>query len=137
MEIKQICRWVVITGTLVIGVIKYFIRPIYFFDGPVRFLLNVAPNLFGSFLIPFAVCWFFTDSNFWVAKLIKTDTTYDVRIICLAGFILLVINEYLQKIPFFGRTFDYYDIWYSAIGLLCSYFIFRRLRKTYQQMAGY
>jgi hypothetical protein len=43
------------------------------------------------------------------------------------GFAMLVTNEYLQQVPFFGRTFDYFDILFSAIGLMASYFVFGKI----------
>lgn len=127
---------VVIIGALLISSIKYVIRPMQLFEGPVKFFLNIAPNLFGSFLIPFAVYWFLNGKNFWMARIVKANTAYDLRFVCLTGFIMLVINEYLQQIPFFGRTFDYYDIWYSAIGLLSSYMVFSRSRHAYHEVTG-
>jgi len=99
MELKQTSKWIVITGTLVIWIIKFIIRPLHLVDDPARFFFNIAPNLLGSFL-------------------------------------MLVVNEYLQLIPFFGRTFDYNDILFSSVGLFVSYFVFSRIqsrkRRDYQ-----
>lgn len=98
------------------------------FDDPTRFFLNIAPNLLGSFLIPFGAYWFFSGCNFLVARVFKIETSYDLRLVCLLGFGMLIVNEYLQLIPFFGRTFDYNDILFSSVGLLASSFVFGRLR---------
>ena len=65
MYLKLISKWTVITGTLLIWVIKFFIRPF--------------------------------------------------------------INEYLQMIPLFGRTFDYLDILSSVVGVFIGHFVFGRL----------
>ena len=126
MELKQI------TGTLVIWAIKFIIRPMNLFDDPTRFVLNIAPNLLGSFLIPFGAYWFFSGKNFLVARIFKIETTYDLRLVCLLGFGMLIINEYLQLIPIFGRTFDLNDILFSSFGLLTSYFVFGKLQQRYQ-----
>jgi hypothetical protein len=40
---------------------------------------------------------------------------------------MLVVNEYLQKITVFGRTFDYYDIVFSSAGLIAACLLFGRL----------
>lgn len=128
MGLKGISKWMIITGALVICAIKYGIRPLYGFDEPTRFFLNIAPNLLGSFLIPFGAYWFFSGRNFLVARIFKLDTSYDVRIVCLLGFGMLLVNEYLQLIPFFGRTFDYNDIIFSSVGLLVAYFVFNRIQ---------
>jgi hypothetical protein len=127
MELKQISKWFVITGTLVIWTIKFIIRPMHLFDDPAKFFLGIAPNLFGSFLIPFAAYWFFSGRNFLLARVFRLQTPYDLRLVCLLGFGMLVVNEYLQLIPFFGRTFDYYDILFSSVGLVASFFVFGKL----------
>jgi len=100
----------------------------HLFDDPTRFFLNIAPNLLGSFLIPFGAYWFFSGRNFLVARVFKIETPYDLRLVCLLGFGMLIVNEYLQLIPFFGRTFDYNDILFSSVGLLASSFVFSRLQ---------
>ena len=107
MELKQISKWFIIAGTLIIWIIKFIVRPLQLFDDPTRFFLNIAPNLLGSFLIPFGAYWFFSGRNFLVARIFKIETPYDLRLVCLLGFGMLIVNEYLQLIPFFGRTFDY------------------------------
>ena len=71
MELKQISKRLIITGTLVIWAIKFIIRPMNLFDDPTRFVLNIAPNLLGSFLIPFGAYWFFSGKNFLVARIFK------------------------------------------------------------------
>lgn len=132
MELKHISKWFVITGTLVIWLIKFIIRPLHLFDEPLKFFLGIAPNLFGSFLIPFAAYWFFSGRNFLIARVFRIQSPYDLRLVCLLGFGMLVVNEYLQQVPFFGRTFDYSDILFSSVGLLLSCFVFGKLSRRYQ-----
>lgn len=140
MELKQISKRIFIIGTLIIWTIKYVIRPLHLFDDPTRFFLGIAPNLFGSFLIPFAAYWFFSGRNFLVARLFRIQSLYDLRLVCLMGFGMLIINEYLQRIPFFGRTFDYNDIIFSSLGLMASHFVFSkiqsRIRRNFQVQAN-
>lgn len=136
MELKLISKWFVITGTLVIWTIKFIIRPLHLFDEPTRFFLGIAPNLFGSFLIPFGAYWFFSGRNYIVARLFRIQSAYDLRLVCLLGFGMLIVNEYLQLIPFFGRTFDYNDILFSSVGLMASYFVFGRIQQRYVAQAG-
>jgi hypothetical protein len=128
MELKQISKRIFIIGTLVIWTIKFIIRPLHLFDDPARFFLGIAPNLFGSFLIPFAAYWFFSGKDFFVARVFRIQSMYDLRLVCLMGFGMLIINEYLQLIPFFGRTFDYNDIIFSSIGLMASHFVFGKIQ---------
>lgn len=128
MQLKQLSKWLVIGGTLLIWTIKFIIRPMQVAEGSFTFLLGIAPNLLGSFLIPFGACWFFSGRNHLVARVFRVTNPFELRLVCLAGFAMLVINEYLQKIPLFGRTFDYNDILFSSIGLLCSFMVFGTLQ---------
>lgn len=132
MGIRQISKWIVIVGTLIIWLIKFGIRPNYDLGQPMNFFLGIAPNLIGSFLIPFGACWFFSGREFLIARIFRIQSLADLRLVCLIGFGMLVINEYLQLIPIFGRTFDYFDIIFSVIGLSASYFVFG---KFYNQVA--
>ena len=132
MELKQISKWTVITGTIIIWTIKFGIRPLHLFEGPLKFFLGIAPNLIGSFLIPFGAYWFFSGKKFLMARIFRIRSVYELRIVCLMGFGLLVINEYLQLIPFFGRTFDYFDIFFSAVGLSGAYLVFGKIMNSYQ-----
>lgn len=127
MELKRVCRRMVIAGTLLIWLIKFGIRPYYDLGQPMNFFMGIAPNLLGSFLIPFGAYWFFSDRNFLLARVFKIHSLVDLRNVCLLGFAMLVVNEYLQLIPIFGRTFDYFDIAFSMIGLSASYLVFGRL----------
>ena len=127
MGLKQLCRWTVITGTLIIWLIKFGIRPYYDFGQPTNFFLGVGPNLLGSFLIPFGAYWFFSGREFLIARIFRIQSPNDLRNVCLFGFAMLVVNEYLQLIPFFGRTFDYFDIVFSGVGLSASYFVFGKM----------
>jgi hypothetical protein len=127
MELKNISKWLVVSGALIIWSIKFVIRPYWDVDQPVKFFLGIAPNLFGSFLIPFGACWFFSGKDFLVARVFHINSLNKLRFVCYLGFGMLVINEYLQLIPFFGRTFDYWDIVSSATGLAASYFVFGKL----------
>jgi hypothetical protein len=127
MELKSLCRKWVIAGTLFIGLVKLMIRPLYPVDAMGSFILGITPNLAGSFLIPFAAYWFFSGKEFLLARIFRLQTLFNLNLICLLGFAGLVVNEYLQKIAFFGRTFDYFDIVASFAGLFLSRIIFSKL----------
>lgn len=129
MELKLISKRLVIAGALLIWSIKFIIRPLAFFDDPVRFFLGIAPNLFGSFLIPFGAYWFFSGRNFLLARVFRIQSAYDLRLVCIMGLGMLIVNEYLQLIPVFGRTFDFNDIAFSAVGLFTSYFAFSKIQQ--------
>ena len=136
MELKKLSKWFVIAGTIVIWAIKFIIRPLHLFDDPMRFLLNIAPNLFGSFLIPFGAYWFFSGRNYMIARIFQIQTAFDLRMVCTMGFGMLVVNEYLQLIPFFGRTFDYNDIVFSSVGLIAACLVFGKLQSKQKQLGS-
>lgn len=127
MELRNTSKWIVITGTLLIWSVKFGIRPYGEWHQPMKFLLGIAPNLLGSFLIPFGACWFFSGRDFRLARIFHIHSFATLRQVCLLGFAMLVINEYLQRIPVFGRTFDYYDLLSSAVGLVISYFTYGKI----------
>lgn len=129
MELRKVCKWIVIAGTILIWTIKFGVRPFYNLGQPANFILGIAPNLLGSFLIPFAAYWFFSGKEFMIARIFQIHSVVQLRIVCLLGFGMLVVNEYLQLIPVFERTFDYYDILFSAFGLGIAYFLINRFYK--------
>ena len=136
MELKNLSKRIFFAGTLMIWLIKFLIRPFYSPHDSLHFLLNIAPNLVGAFLIPFAAYWIFSGRNYLVARVFRIETPYELRLVCLMGFGMLIVNEYLQRIPFFGRTFDYNDITFSSVGLLASCFVFGKLQQRYQVQSG-
>lgn len=120
MYLKNISKLIVIAGTLLIWAVKFLIRPFVHIPYMLKPLVGVAPNLIGSFLLPFGACWFFQ-------RLFRLQTLHDLRITCWFGLMLVVVNEFLQLIPFFGRTFDYLDIAFSFVGTGLAYLAFARL----------
>jgi len=136
MEFKPLCRLTAITGALIIWSVKFGIRPFTQFEEPTQFILGIAPNLLGSFLIPFYAFWLFSGRDNFVARIFRLQSLLDLRYVCMLGLGMLIINEYLQLLPVFGRTFDYYDIISSASGLSVSYFVFGKILTRYQLQAN-
>src|SRR5215470_16005504 len=116
MTLKHYSKYAVIMGTLVIWLVKFIVRPYVPISFYLQPLVDVMPNFIGSFLIPFGVCWFFT-------KYFRLDTLRQLRLACIFGLVLVIINEYLQLIPLFYRTFDYLDILSSFIGVYIGYVV--------------
>ncbi|MCE3283367.1 MAG: hypothetical protein K0Q66_2104 [Chitinophagaceae bacterium] len=114
MNLRTVSRWVVIAGTLLIWTVKFVIRPYIHIPAAWKPVFGMAPNLIGSFLLPFGACWLFE-------KIFGMKTYRELRIASWFGLILVVINEYLQLVPFFGRTFDYLDILSSFFGVFLGY----------------
>ena len=135
MYLKRLSRTFIISGALIIWAIKFVIRPLHLLPDA-SFFLGIAPNLLGSFLIPFGAFWLFSGRNYLIARFFRIQSAYDLRLVCVIGFGLLIINEYLQLIPYFGRTFDYNDIIFSSIGLTASYFSFFKLHQRVMQQVA-
>ncbi len=120
MYLKNVSKWMLILGTLLIWTVKFIIRPFVHIPASIKPLVGFAPNLVGSFLLPFGACLFFQ-------RFFRLETHRDLAFTCYFGLLLVIFNEYLQLIPIFGRTFDYLDIFSSVIGVFCGHLVFARL----------
>lgn len=123
MNLRTTSKWIVIAGTLLIWTVKFIIRPFVHIPHSVKPFVGLAPNLIGSFLLPFGACWFFR-------CFFRLQTQADLTFTCSFGLLLVIINEYLQRIPVFGRTFDYLDIFSSVVGVFCGHLVFGKLMSS-------
>lgn len=123
-QLKNYSCIVVIIGTLLIWFIKFLVRPFNLYADWLSPFVGFAPNLVGSFLLPFGAYWLFK-------KYFLLRNNYDLRLTCALGLMLVIINEYFQLIPIFGRTFDYLDIFASFSGVFISYIVFARLMSVH------
>jgi hypothetical protein len=119
-QLKNSSRTIVISGTLLIWIIKFIIRPFDLYADSLSPFIGFAPNLIGAFLLPFGAYWLFK-------KYFLMRNNYEVKLTCAFGLLLVIINEYLQLIPIFGRTFDYLDILASFAGTSIGYIVFTEL----------
>ncbi len=124
MYLKTFSRWTVLIGTFIIWTVKFLLRPYMHIAPEWKIISGIAPNFIGSFLLPFGACWFFQ-------RFFRLQNLQDLRITCWFGLILVVINEYLQLIPVFGRTFDYFDILSSFVGVYFGYVAFAKVMVRY------
>jgi len=123
MNLKTTSKRIVIAGTLLIWAVKFIVRPFVHIPHAIKPLVGLAPNLIGSFLLPFGACWFFR-------RFFRLQTQADLIFTCSFGLLLVIINEYLQRIPIFGRTFDYLDIFSSVVGVFCGHLVFGKLMSS-------
>jgi hypothetical protein len=123
-QLKKFSRIIVISGTLLIWLIKFLIRPFDLYADWLSPLIGFAPNLIGTFLLPFGAYWLFK-------KYFLMRNNYEVKLTCVFGLLLVIINEYLQLIPVFGRTFDYFDILASFVGIFIGYVVFAKLMSVF------
>ena len=119
-QLKNYSRIIVVSGTLIIWVIKFLIRPFNLYTDWMSPFIGFAPNLIGTFLLPFGAYWLFK-------KYFFMRNNYEVKLTCAFGLLLVIIDEYLQLIPVFHRTFDYLDILASFIGVYIGYIVFAKL----------
>jgi hypothetical protein len=120
MYLKTVSKWMMITGTLLIWAVKFVVRPFVHIPTSLKPVMGLAPNLIGSFLLPFGACLFFR-------RFFRLETAQDLTFTCSFGLLLVIINEYLQLIPAFGRTFDYLDIFSSVMGVFLGHVVFGKL----------
>lgn len=130
MNLKSVSKQVTIAGTLLIWLIKFLIRPFVHIPHFWKPLFGIAPNLIGSFLLPFGACWLFQ-------RVFRLQTVQQLRLTCMFGLMLVVFNEFLQLIPIFGRTFDVMDIFFSFVGVAFGYFSFAWLLAKETQWKTY
>lgn len=123
-QLKNYSRIIVISGTLLIWLIKFLIRPFDLYADWMSPFIGFAPNLIGTFLLPFGAFWLFK-------KYFLMRNNYEVKLTCAFGLLLVIINEYLQLIPIFGRTFDYLDILASFVGVFIGYIVFAKLMSVF------
>lgn len=117
---------VLFTGTILIWLIKWVVRPVYGADPQTffGFLLGVAPNFLGSLLIPFAAAWLQNWPTI-LGAFFRVDTPRFLQRTCIFGYALVVVNESLQLLPVFGRTFHWNDLLFSIAGTVLSFYLFR------------
>ena len=121
MFIKSTCRNFLVTGTILVLIVKLWLRPYLHAHGISIYILGVFPNLMGSFLVPFGLIYFFQNKESILGRLFGIQCQGNLLQVCMLSFCMLVVNEYLQLLPIFGRTFDYADIASSFVGLLLAY----------------
>ena len=119
-QLTNVSRFIVISGTLIIWAIKFVIRPFHIYAEWLTPAVGVAPNFIGSFLLPFGACWLFR-------KYFLLRDVNDLKLTCWFGLLLVIINEYLQLVPIFGRTFDRLDILASFAGVYFGYSAFAKM----------
>ena len=120
MPIKKTYWWIFCTGALLIYAVKFIIRPYVPVPGIAQPLIDVFPNLCGTFLLPFGAVLF-------LHRYFPLQGVQQLRMVCISGLALVIVNEYLQRISIFGRTFDHLDIAASLIGTMAGYAIFNRM----------
>jgi hypothetical protein len=122
---KTKAKSILVAGILLIMLIKLVIRPYFHSTGLLQYLLGIAPNLLGSFLVPLGIPLLPQRLKTSSARLLFFNNSHQLAWVCTAVFIALTCNEYLQLIPVFGRTFDYHDLLASAVGLFTAFFYLR------------
>lgn len=120
MFLKNYSKWIVIAGTLLIWFVKFFVRPYLHVPAGLQLLVDVSPNLIGSFLLPFGACWLFK-------KYFLLENAMHLKLTCAAGLLLVIADEYIQLVPFFGRTFDMLDILSSFAGAAAGYYVYAKM----------
>ncbi len=116
---QQNKRWILIIGFALIMLVKFVIRPFVAIHSGLYLYRDVAPNLISAFLIPFGADLFLKR---WILLIEKRVVFW----ICASGLLIIVLNEMAQLIPVFRRTFDYFDLVFSLIGVSIGYLVYTK-----------
>jgi hypothetical protein len=129
--VKSIYQWpavITISGVLIFAVVKFYLRELHIQNDLILFILGIYPNFLAGLMIPMLFL-----SKYRVLDIDKVDN-FDRRIkyIMLATLIFLIFEEYR---PTFGssRVFDYWDIVFSAVGLIVFYIVYLKLKTDKQK----
>lgn len=117
--LEIVSKRVAIFSVLFIWSIKLFIRPYWQQKDFFKFFWGIAPNLIGCFVLPFGIYLAMRYLRFTISFL-------KINVLTGLALVLVFINEAIQLIPFFGRTFDWFDLLFSIVGLLIGYSMFYR-----------
>jgi hypothetical protein len=69
-----------IVGTLLIWTVKFIVRPFIHIPHGIKPLVGLAPNLVGSFLLPFGACLFFQ-------RFFRLQSSSDLTFTCSFGLL--------------------------------------------------
>lgn len=116
---QQHKKWILIIGLFLIVLVKFIIRPFVAVPPSLSLYRDVAPNLISAFLIPFGADLFLKR---WIQLIDKRSVLW----LCIVGLVIISLNEIAQLFPVFRRTFDYFDLVFSLIGVSLGYLVFTR-----------
>lgn len=116
---QQHKKWILIIGLFLIVLVKFIIRPFVAVPPSLGLYRDVAPNLISAFLIPFGADLFLKR---WIQLIDKRSVLW----LCIVGLVIISLNEIAQLFPVFRRTFDYFDLVFSLIGVSLGYLVFTR-----------
>jgi hypothetical protein len=100
--------------------IKFVLRPIYFNDPNFSLLLGIGPNFLASFSGIF-IAHKLLQYSFWF------NFNVPIKIALLVWWLVAILNEVLQLIPLFGRTFDWLDMLASMFAIPFSYWAYTKI----------
>lgn len=123
---KPGANWWLAASCAAIVLVKWGMRPWLYQEPVLGFALGVAPNCLAGFGFPFLLnrlhAWRLGLPRWWPAL----HTGAALQRALLWGWLALFVNELFQLLPVFGRTFDYWDLVFSGIGLLAGQWVYQR-----------
>jgi len=119
----QLPKIISFSGVIIFAVAKFYLRELNIQNDFIRFILGIYPNFLAGLMIPMIFLYKY--------ELLAIDSVekFDLKIkyIMLATLIFLIFEEYR---PTFGssKIFDYWDIIFSAAGLIVFYMVYKTLK---------
>ncbi|MBK9643378.1 MAG: hypothetical protein IPO72_19390 [Saprospiraceae bacterium] len=118
----QLPKIITLSGVFLFAVVKFYLRELNIQNDFIRFILNIYPNFLAGLMIPMLFLY-----NYELVAIDRVKK-FDVKIkyIMLATLIFLIFEEYR---PTFGssKIFDYWDMIFSAIGLIVFYIVYKTI----------
>ena len=121
--LNQLPAIITTSGVIIFAIVKFYLREKNIENDWLLFILGIYPNFFAGLMIPMLFLYRY---HHWDLTKVE-DFDKKIHFLMLASLLFLVFEEYR---PTFGssKTFDYWDIIFSAVGLAVFYMVYSRLK---------
>jgi hypothetical protein len=122
-KIKHVPFLITTAGVLLFAVVKFHLREMDIQNEVIQFLLGIYPNFLAGMMIP--LLFLFKYDELDVAKVAAFDMK--IKLIMVATLLFLIYEEFRPTIGS-SKTFDVWDMVFSAVGLMVFLGVYRMLR---------
>jgi|GWRWMinimDraft_6_1066014.scaffolds.fasta_scaffold10614_2 hypothetical protein len=121
-HVYQLPKIITLSGVIVFAIVKFYLRELKIQNDFISFILNIYPNFLAGLMIP--MLFLFKYEFIAFDRIKKFDRK--IKFIMLATLLFLIFEEYR---PTFGssKTFDFWDMIFSAVGLIVFYMVYKTL----------
>lgn len=121
--VYQLPKIISLSGLFIFAIVKFYLRELKIQNDFISFFLDIYPNFLAGLMIP--MLFLYKYEMVAIDKVKKFDIK--IKYLMLATLIFLIFEEYR---PTFGssKTFDFWDIIFSAVGLIVFYMVYKSLK---------